>query len=44
MVGQIFLGVLLILWGLVLCLHLPLSAVVLGVLAIVTGILVLVGR
>lgn len=42
--GQIFLGVLLVLWGLTLSLHLPVPAVLLGILAVVTGILVLVGR
>jgi hypothetical protein len=44
MIGNILLGIWLILWGLVTCLHLPVAAVFLGILAVVTGILLLAGR
>jgi len=42
--GKVLLGVLLFLWGLMLTVHLPITPVQLGILAIVTGLAVLAGK
>jgi len=42
--GTVLLGILLILGGLQVCLHLPIPPIFLGLFAIVTGILLLVGK
>jgi len=43
-IWQVLLGIFLVLWGLTFLLPIHLPPVILGVLAVVTGILVIVGR